>query len=132
MRCRPLRVANGSGLREFGIAHSDGPRVYFSLSVNRSFAILCTEGALGVDSPEKVNNAIVTRRSTKETRKFVVIVEGGLEWLRRYRDGLDGASVILYVAPEDVLELLGVSILDRGWRPEDGPLDSPEDLIGSL
>jgi hypothetical protein len=120
-----------SDCQELGVAHSEGSRVYFSLSINRSYSVLCTQGAIGVQTPSEVNLEIATRRETQETRNFVVIVEGNLRWLQKFREGLEDPDVVIYVAPEPVLLAMGIRALDEGWQPGDEPRDSPEAFIAS-
>lgn len=111
-------------MREVGIAHSEGTGVIFSASPNRIFGTLAKEGGVTTKTPEQISRLIRDRRTTNESRRFMVVVEGSLEWLREYQRGVEGADFV-YCSDEATLRAHGVEVLDAGWdrRQQLPPID---------
>ncbi len=107
--------------QQLGIAHSRGVTVLFSASPNLTFGQLETQGAASARTPRGVDEKIRERQATNERRKFLVIVEGDLGWLRTYQSGVREADIIVYVSSEETLERFGVEIVDKQWGKGKAP-----------
>ena len=101
----------------------------FSASPNRLFGILAKEGSVTTKTPGQVSQLIRDRRATNEKRPFLVIVEGSLEWLRKYQRAVDGADFIVYCADEETLRRHGVEIVDEGWDQRGGQLPQIDQFL---
>lgn len=102
---------------ELGVAHSDGITAYFSPSPNKVFGIFATEADDDCDSPQEIDEKFSGCLLRHETRLLLVVVEGGLDFLLRYREHVMTAQAMVFCAPEVVLRQLGVTVVDRGWTP---------------
>lgn len=121
-------------MKEIGVAYASGVDVFYATSVNRTFAILCTEGAPGVQSPERVNSVIFDRRDTHHPLKIAVIVEGDLGWLLAYRNAVADADAMIYIGSLADLRAIGVSVVDAEWGADSAavPQESIEHYISKL
>jgi len=116
------------GAREIGVAHTEGNKAFFSLSPNQAFSILVKEGSTN-DSPEQVDAKFEQMLALHETRAFVVVIWGGLDFCTGYREHVRKADFLVFCSDESVLQRLGVPILDAGWDESDEPIGSLTDLL---
>jgi hypothetical protein len=125
---RSAPPGSGSGAdtsrRELGIAHSSGVTVLFSSNPNKTFGMIEKQDAPNVRSPEEVNDKIEERISTNERRKFLVVVEGELDWLICYQRGVELADFIVYCSDVPTLAQLSVPIVDDKWKKGQEPMES--------
>jgi hypothetical protein len=61
---------------------------------------------------------------------FVVVIDGGAEWISAYRSEVRGADCMITAADMGTLDRLGLVVVDRTWQPGDPSIDVDDLIFG--
>lgn len=121
---------------ELGVTHSDAVNTYYASDPAYTYGFLAQEGAPAVKGPQEIDEEIRLRRDRMGLGKVtMVVVEGSLGWLRKYKQQLKEPDVIVYVGDETDLAgvgITGTAIVDRTWREGEGPVDLDKTIKSRL
>lgn len=108
---------------EIGICQSSGFTAYFSFDQARTLAHFSREGAPYNQTVDMIDENIRFRRTSRDPRAFVAVVEGGFDFLRTFQNGLVEPDLVVFVSDASTLHRLGVEVADEAWTHGDPTID---------
>lgn len=108
---------------QVGVCQSPGFAAYFSFDQEGTLAHFSREDAEHNQTVEMIDENIRYARSSGDPRAFVAVIEGGLDFLRTFQDGLHEPDLIVFVSDASTLRRLGVDVVDEAWTESDGRID---------
>ncbi len=104
---------------EIGVTKSTGLTVYYSLDQVKFVAYYKRQHGPIDLKPAQIAAEIEEKREFGEHRRFVMIVEGDLDFLRSWRSAIHEFDIAIYVGKRDDVENLGITIVDASWDQDD-------------
>jgi hypothetical protein len=108
-------------MNEIGISKASGFSSYFSLDQSKTLSYYRREGS-SIEH-RSIDEEIRARIAARDDRKFVAIIEGGLQFISHYRESLTFPDVIVYVSDIVSLRSIGITPIDANWEKGDKNMD---------